>query len=119
MQKERPYGYILAGAVAGIINGLFGAGGGMVLIPLLVLLTDLNEKELFSSSLAIMLPICIVALGATALHQDLPWKESLPYLAGSAIGGLMAGILQGKIPNLWLHRILGLLIIWGGIRYLW
>jgi uncharacterized membrane protein YfcA len=119
MQKSKPYGFVIAGSAAGIINGLFGAGGGMVLIPLLVLLTDLNDDEIFSSSLAIMLPICIVALAATAMRQNLPLKTSIPYLVGSAVGGIIAGILQGRIPTVWLHRILGLLIIWGGIRYLW
>ena len=119
MQKRSIGGIATAGIAAGIINGLFGAGGGMVLIPLLTLLTDLNDDELFSSSLAIMLPICIVALSATALHQPLPLRESIPYLVGSAVGGILAGMLQGKIPTIWLHRILGLLIIWGGVRYLW
>ena len=116
---KKSTGYAIAGAAAGMVNGLFGAAGGMVLIPLLTLLTDLKEQELFSASLAIMLPICIVALGVTALHQPLPLKESVPYLIGSALGGLAAGILRKRIPTLWLHRILGLLIIWGGIRYLW
>lgn len=119
MQKRQYFSVAVAGTAAGIINGLFGAAGGMVLIPLLVTLTDLQENELFSSSLAIMLPICIVALTATALRQPLPLKASIPYLIGSAIGGFIAGILQGRIPTVWLHRILGLLIIWGGIRYLW
>lgn len=116
---KKTTGYMVAGATAGMINGLFGAAGGMVLIPLLTLLTDLNEEDLFSSSLAIMLPICIVALSVTALQQPLPLKESVPYLLGSALGGITAGIFRKKIPTLWLHRILGLLIIWGGIRYLW
>ena len=118
MQKTKPYGMITAGTAAGIINGLFGAGGGMVLIPLLTALTDLEESELFSSSLAIMLPICIISLWVTALHGTLPFMRSIPYLIGGTIGGLIGGILQGKLPTLWLHRILGLLIIWGGIRYL-
>ena len=119
MQKNHLSGFAVAGAAAGIVNGLFGAGGGMILIPLLTLLTGLKDDEVFSSSLAVMLSICIVALGTTALHQPLPLEDSLPYLAGSAVGGLMAGILRQKIPTLWLHRLLGLLIIWGGIRYLW
>ena len=119
MQKNHLSGFAVAGAAAGIVNGLFGAGGGMILIPLLTLLTDLKDDEVFSSSLAVMLPICIVALAATALGQDLPLKESIPYLIGSAMGGIIAGKLQHRIPTAWLHRLLGLLIIWGGIRYLW
>lgn len=119
MYKRSSFKVAIAGIAAGSINGLFGAAGGMVLIPLLALLTDLKEEELFSSSLAIMLPICLVALAATALHQPLPIKDSIPYLTGSALGGIAAGILRNKIPTLWLHRLLGLLIIWGGVRYLW
>jgi uncharacterized membrane protein YfcA len=119
MYKSPSIKVAIAGIAAGSINGLFGAAGGMVLIPLLTLLTDLKEEELFSSSLAIMLPICLVALAVTALHQPLPLAASMPYLAGSSLGGLLAGILRNRIPTLWLHRLLGLLIIWGGVRYLW
>lgn len=119
MYKSPSIKVAIAGIAAGSINGLFGAAGGMVLIPLLTLLTDLKEEELFSSSLAIMLPICLVALAVTALHQPLPLAASMPYLAGSGLGGFLAGILRNRIPTLWLHRLLGLLIIWGGVRYLW
>jgi len=45
--------------------------------------------------------------------------QALPYLIGSLIGGVGAGLWGKRIPVLWLHRILGVLILWGGIRYLW
>lgn len=108
-----------AGLICGMINGIFGAGGGMVLVPLLRKNTNLSEAEMFPSSICIMLPICIVTLCIYGSQTPLPWPEALPYLIGSAIGGLLAGKLSGRIPVLWLHRILGGLIIWGGIRYLW
>lgn len=104
-----------AGLAAGAVNGLFGAGGGMVLIPLLSCLTDWEEEEIFSSSLSIILPICLVSLASSL---PLPWPEALPWLPGSALGGLAAGLWGKKIPVKWLHRVLGLFIIWGGIRYL-
>ena len=109
----------LAGAGAGIVNGLFGAGGGMLLIPLLSLLTDLKDSEIFPASISIILPICLVSLGFSALGQPIPWGTALPYLAGSAAGGILAGIWGRKIPTLWLHKVLGMLIVWGGLRYLW
>lgn len=108
----------LAGAGAGIVNGMFGAGGGMLLIPLLSLLTDLDESEIFPSSISIILPICFVSLWISANGQPIPWGTALPYLAGSAAGGVLAGIFGKRIPVIWLHRILGALIIWGGLRYL-
>lgn len=118
MRKHRLLGMILAGAGAGAVNGLFGAGGGMVLVPLLHLLADVEDTELFSASIAIIAPICIVSLTCTALTGAIAWKEALPYLIGSALGGLAAGLWGQKIPVPWLHRGLGILILWGGIRYL-
>lgn len=108
----------LAGAAAGIVNGLFGAGGGMVLVPLLTALTDLNDREVFPASISIILPMCFVTLGIAAMGGALPWRDALPYLIGSAIGGVLAGLLGKKIPTVWLHRGLGILILWGGFRYL-
>ena len=118
MKKPKYMGCILAGLGAGAVNGLFGAGGGMVLVPLLSLLTSLEDDEIFSSSIAIILPICLVSLTVTGLSQGIPWGESFPYLIGSAAGGVLAGFFGQKIPTIWLHRSLGILIIWGGIRYL-
>lgn len=118
MEKRKFLGIALAGMGAGIVNGLFGAGGGMVLVPLLSLLTDLEDREIFSASIAVILPICIVSLTATAISGSIAWQRSIPYLFGSAAGGLAAGIWGQKIPAKWLHRGLGILILWGGIRYL-
>ena len=59
MRKHRLLGMILAGAGAGAVNGLFGAGGGMVLVPLLHLLTDVEDTEIFSASIAIIAPMSI------------------------------------------------------------
>lgn len=112
-------GMIAAGICAGAVNGLFGAGGGMVLVPLLVSLTDLQAREVFPASISIILPICFVSLAVGFFSSPIPWGASLPYLAGSAIGGILAGIFGKRIPTLWLHRGLGLLILIGGVRYLW
>lgn len=118
MKKHTFLGLILAGLGAGAVNGLFGAGGGMVLVPLLSLLTTLEDNDIFSASIAVILPICIVSLTATAISGSIAWHESLPYLAGSAAGGFAAARWGKKIPAKWLHRGLGILILWGGIRYL-
>lgn len=108
----------LSGFGAGAVTGLFGAGGGMVLVPLLCLLTDLEEDAVFPSSLSIILPICLVSLSVTAITGSIAWKEALPYLIGSTAGGVAAGLWGRKIPTVWLHRALGALILWGGVRYL-
>ena len=116
---KRSVGAGLAGFGAGALNGLFGAGGGMVLVPLLSFLTDLEESRMFSTSVAVLLPICIISLLFTGGWESFSWMQALPYLAGSAVGGILAGLFGNKIPSLWLHRVLGVLIVWGGVRYLW
>lgn len=118
MKFKKHLGTSVAGIGAGIVNGLFGAGGGMVLVPLLTWLTDLNDEEIFPASVSIILPICLVSLSITFQADALSWGIVLPYLTGSATGGILAGLLGKKIPTLWLHRLLGILILWGGVRYL-
>ena len=112
-------GILLAGMAAGMINGLLGAGGGMVLVPLLTLLTDLDDNMIFPSSISIIAPMCLISLTISAAAGNVPWRDSLPYLLGSGAGGAAAGLWGRKIPILWLHRALGALILWGGARYLW
>lgn len=108
---------ILAGFTAGAINGLLGAGGGMVLVPLLCAASVLEENEIFSSSIVIILPMCIVSLLASS-NGFLPWSAAWPYLLGAIPGGLLAGLIGRRIPTLWLHRALGILVLYGGFRYL-
>lgn len=118
MKKRLLTGAALAGLAAGAVTGLFGAGGGMVLVPLLTLLGVAKDKDVFPCSVSIILPICVVTLAATTVFGSVDWGAALPYLLGSVAGGFCAGRWGGKIPVKWLHRGLGLLILWGGIRYL-
>ena len=117
MRKSK-FGVVLAGASAGLVAGLFGAGGGLVLVPLLTLMTDVDEDSVFASSVSIILPICLTSIAVTALSSGIALRPALPYLVGSVIGGLCAAVWGQKIPVCWLHRGLGLLILWGGYRYL-
>lgn len=119
MHKRYFYGAALAGLLAGIVNGIFGGAGGMILIPALQLLTDIREESLFPMSVSVMLPVSLLSLWLTSRSAPLPWTEAWPYLLGSVAGGVLVGLLGRRIPTVWLHRILGIMILWGGIRYLW
>lgn len=90
----------------------------MILVPLLTGATDLKEEQVFPASVSVILPICVVSLMLSTPEGGLPIQTALPYLLGSIPGGLLAGFLDRKIPVKWLHRGLGILILWGGIRYL-
>ena len=109
---------LLAGLAAGFVNGFFGAGGGMVLVPLLIWLVGLPDKLAFSSAISIILPLCIVSLVIYGRHDMLPLSDALPYLLGGAGGGVRAGLWFQKVPAKWLHLALGALILLGGVRLL-
>ena len=115
MRENKRMALVLAGLCAGSLNGLFGGGGGMLLVPVLTWTKAVEKEHLFPASVAIILPICIVSL---LFSQKIPLGPVIPYLLGSAAGGTAAGLWGKKIPVLWLHRGLGALIIWGGIRNL-
>lgn len=70
---------LLAGLAAGFVNGFFGAGGGMVLVPLLIWLVGLPDKLAFSSAISIILPLCVVSLVIYGRHDMLPLSDALPY----------------------------------------
>lgn len=109
---------LLTGAIAGFVNGFFGAGGGMVLVPLLIWLVGLPDKLAFSSAISIILPLCVVSLVIYGRHDMLPLSDALPYLLGGAGGGVLAGLWFQKVPAKWLHLALGALILLGGVRLL-
>lgn len=113
------FGAAIAGFAAGTVNGLFGGGGGMLLIPGLRLMAHTEEEQLFPTSVSVMLPVSVLTLALTGMAAPLPWQDAWPYLAGSAAGGVAVGFWGRRIPTLWLHRILGGMLLWGGIRYLW
>lgn len=108
--------YLLSGAAAGIITGIFGSGGGLILVPMLTSICHTADSVLFATSLSVMLPICLVSL--FSIESIVSWADALPFLIGSTLGGLVASMLQKKVPVKWLHRILALFILWGGIRFL-
>lgn len=107
-----------AGLAAGFVTGLFGGGGGMILVPLLTFLVDLQEESVFPTSVAVILPTCIVSVLLTIQSISFDWLQVVPYLLGSLIGGIAAGVFGRNIPVQWLHRVLGVLVIWGGYRFL-
>ena len=107
---------IAAGFCAGAANGLLGTGGGMLLVPLLNRSKEFTDEEIFPASVSVMLPVSIVTLFAGANWAVLSSSLLPCCLIGSTIGGLLAA--KKQIPALWLHRILGVLILAGGVRFL-
>ncbi len=113
---RKPAKYLVAGGLAGAANGLFGAGGGLFLVPLLIEWVGMEQKKAFATSVAVILPLSIVSYIFFCLKGGNIWLHALPYLIGGIIGGFLSAKLFRKIPTVWLHRIFGVLLLYGGIK---
>jgi uncharacterized protein len=89
----------LTGTVAGVFSGLFGVGGGAVIVPLLVLWLGVEVRTATATSLAAIVIIAGVAAAAQALYGNVHVGDGL--LVGiPAVGGAIAGAwLQQRLPR--------------------
>lgn len=108
--------YLLAGGAAGLANGFFGGGGGSVLVPLLTGYCRLDQRRAFATSVAVILPLCVLSVVIYFMRGGLDLAAAWPYLAGGALGGWLGGRLFKGVRVDWLRRGFGLLLIYGGLR---
>ncbi len=108
--------YAVTGALGGLANGLFGSGGGLFLVSLLTRWTKLDQRKAFATSVAVILPLSLVSACVYWWKGALDLSAAWPYLLGGALGGLLSGKVFRKVPLLWLRRVFGLLILYGGVR---
>lgn len=110
--------YALAGALAGLANGFFGGGGGSVLVPVLTRYCKLDQRQAFATSVAVILPLCVLSAVIYFLRGGLDMMAALPYLIGGAAGGWAGGKWFKGVRMDWLRRVFGLLLIYGGVKNL-
>ena len=108
----------IAGTAAGLANGLFGGGGGMVFLPILSRWGGLSQRKLYATCVGVIFPVCLVSAAVYLFRGELSLLAALPYLAGGAVGGFVGGRFYGTIPTIWLRRAFGLFLLYGGVRYL-
>lgn len=106
-----------AAALAGLVNGIFGGGGGMVLLPGLRY-CGVEEKTAFATCVAVIWPMCAVSSVVAAVQGALPLGEVLPYLTGGTLGGIVGARLFGKVEGKWLRYLFGGFVLYGAWRYL-
>lgn len=118
MSRKRWLAPALAGGAAGLVNGFFGGGGGMVLVPLLTGRCGLDQRKAFATSVAIILPLCALSSVIYFFRGGLELTAALPYLVGGLVGGYAGGKLFRKLNMDWLRRGFALLILYGGVKSL-
>jgi uncharacterized membrane protein YfcA len=107
------------GLLAGVLSGLFGIGGGIVIVPLLVLLVGLTTTQAAGTSLAALL-LPVGALGALEYWRagfvDLGFAAILA--VGLLVGAYMGARLGISLPVETVQRAFGVLLVIVGIRFI-
>jgi uncharacterized membrane protein YfcA len=80
----------VVGLVAGFLSGLFGVGGGILIVPALVLTMAMDQRLAHGTSLAAVLPIAVSSTLGYALEDKVDWPVAA-LLAGAAVGGALIG----------------------------
>lgn len=98
MPSRRTLALAAIGTLAGLFSGLFGVGGGTVMVPLFILLLGYGEREATGTSLAAIVLIVGAAAGVQLAYGNVHVDDAL--LVGiPAIGGVLVGTwLQQKVP---------------------
>lgn len=110
--------YALSGGLAGLANGFFGGGGGMLLVPLLMGPCHCSPRKAFATSVAVIVPLCALSAVIYWFRGSLDLSVALPYLIGGLLGGLLSGKLFQKVSMTWLRRGFALLILYGAVQAL-
>jgi len=109
-------GVLFAGVTAGIASGMFGIGGGVILVPLLGLLLGFSQHCAQGTSLvALIPPTGLLAVIAYAKSDYVSWKIGLLLIPGLFLGGIVGGSLAKMIPAARMRRIFAALIFLLGI----
>lgn len=85
------------GLVSGLMSGLFGVGGGTVIVPLLVLLLRFDQRLAAGTSLGAVIPTAIVGVISYAVHGSVAWIPALILAAGAVIGAQIGTWLLARI----------------------
>ena len=107
------------GLVTGLINGVFGSGGGMIIVPALILFLGLKDYKAHATAISIILPLSIISTIIYLLNNTIPIKISFLVMIGGLVGSYIGAKILNKIPTTILRKIFGSVIIYTAIRMIW
>jgi uncharacterized membrane protein YfcA len=109
-------GVLLAGLVGGMASGMFGIGGGVILVPILGLLLGFSQHKAQGTSLVALIPptglLAVLAYGKAGFVD---WRVGLLLIPGVFLGGIAGGNLAKRIPSAPMRRIFAALMFLLGL----
>lgn len=107
------------GVLVGVFSGAFGVGGGLILVPVLVLLLGVAQKRAQATSL-VMIVLAAATGGATyALAGSVSWGAAPALIAGGLMGTWLGTSIVRRTPDRWLQLAFALLLIIAAVRLAW
>ena len=107
-----------AGAISGAVNGIFGGGGGMIIVPMLSKLLKYKEKEAHATAILIILPLSIVSGILYFVFGNFDFLSGLPVVIGVLIGGIIGAIMLSKLSSKWIMLIFSIIMAIAGVKML-
>jgi uncharacterized protein len=103
---------LIIGLGAGVLSGLVGIGGGIVLVPALVMLLHYNQHQAQGTVLA-MLMFPVVALGVLNYYKEgyVDFKVAILLGLGFVLGSWIGSKFAVQIPEFWLKKVFGVIIL--------
>ncbi len=107
---------ILIGLITGLCNGLFGAGGGIIVVPSMVHFLQVDEHDSHATAIAVILPLAFISAVVYYKNDFFVLDKVLRVAAGGVIGGLIGAWLLNKVSAYWLRKIFAVFIIAAAVR---
>ena len=106
---------VLGGFAAGVANGLLGAGGGLLAVPVLRR-NGLDATQSHATSLAVILPVCAASAAVYLFRGSAQLSQALPYLPWTLLGSALGAWLLPKLGQTALRRLFSVLMFWAAYR---
>lgn len=107
---------ISIGVITGFINGIFGSGGGIIVVPALIFLLNIEDHKAHATAISIILPLSIISTIIYFLNGSIPFKIAIPISIGGVFGGFIGAKTLNKISPNMLRKIFGSVIIYTALR---
>lgn len=111
-------GLVLLGLMSGLLAGLFGVGGGIVIVPALVSLFGLDIKQAIGTSLAVILPTAVMGSAAHFRQGNVRLVEACLVAAGAVVSAVVGAALVQRLPSYGLKRLFAVLLIAVAVKML-